>query len=114
MISYRSAYPEAFSFFCLGQTDLEKVLSEGGKELLETAYPKGLYELRKPLQNICVGFRGMDVLPEQIVIGAGVGIPFTLIIQLLGHRCCYGVENPGYQKVSKNFIVSTVLHPTFL
>ena len=38
---------------------------------------------------------------EQIVIGAGGNTFLPLIIQLLGHRCCYGVENPGYQKVSK-------------
>lgn len=92
--------PEAFPFSVWAKLT-RKVLSEGGKELLETTYPKGFYELRETIAEYLRRFRGMDVLPEQIVIGAGWEYLFTLIIQLLGHRCCYGVENPGYQKVSK-------------
>ena len=46
-------------------------------------------------------FRGMDVDPEQIIIGAGTELLYTLIIQLLGREKRYAVEDPGYGKIAR-------------
>ena len=46
-------------------------------------------------------FRGMNVDPEQIVVGAGTDCLYTWLVQLLGFDKKYGVEDPGYSKISK-------------
>ena len=46
-------------------------------------------------------FRNMTVRPEQIIIGAGTEYLSSLLIQLLGKKLKYSVENPGYHKIAK-------------
>ena len=46
-------------------------------------------------------FRGMAVDAEQIIIGAGTELLYTLIIQLLGREKRYAVEDPGYGKIAR-------------
>lgn len=43
----------------------------------------------------------MTVRPEQIIIGAGTEYLSSLLIQLLGKKLKYSVENPGYHKIAK-------------
>ena len=43
----------------------------------------------------------MDVDPEQIIIGAGTELLYTLIIQLLGRDKRFAVEDPGHGKIAK-------------
>ena len=59
------------------------VLSEEKTSLLDSVPPKGLYELRVNIADHLRQFRGMDVVPEQIIVGAGWEYLLTLIIQLL-------------------------------
>lgn len=63
--------------------------------------PQGVYELRQAIADHLYHFRGMRILPEQIVIGAGTEYLYHLLIQLLGRDHVYGIENPGYQKLAK-------------
>ena len=51
----------------------------------------------------------MDVSPEQIVVGAGTDYLYGLLIQLLGHDKIYGMEEPGYQKISEVYQSHNVL-----
>ena len=46
-------------------------------------------------------FRGMNIAPEQVIIGAGTEYLYSLIIQLLGGEKCYAIQNPGYRKIQK-------------
>ncbi len=69
--------------------------------LLDRPPSAGIYELRCAIADYLYQFRGMSVSPEQIVVGAGTEYLYGLIIQLLGHDRCYGVEDPGYQKISR-------------
>ncbi|MBR4870283.1 MAG: PLP-dependent aminotransferase family protein [Oscillospiraceae bacterium] len=74
----------------------------------------GLFSLRQAISDYLYRFRGMEVSPEEIVIGAGTEYLYHLIIQLLGRELCYGVEEPGYRKVERVFQangVSTVNIP---
>ena len=43
----------------------------------------------------------MQVLPEQIIVGAGTEYLHNLLIQLLGNDLVYGVEDPGYHKIAR-------------
>ncbi|MGN0621183.1 MAG: PLP-dependent aminotransferase family protein [Porcipelethomonas sp.] len=80
-----------------------EILSAGGDELLCSCDSKGVYRLREAIASYLRSFRGMEVHPEQIVVGAGSEYLTGLIIQLLGRDIVYGVENPGYVKTHRVF-----------
>lgn len=80
-----------------------EILSSGGEELLNTCSGKGAYGLRRAIGDYLRSFRGMDVHPEQIVVGAGSEYLTGLLIQLLGREKIYGVEEPGYVKTQRIF-----------
>lgn len=52
--------------------------------------------------------RGLRVSPEQIFIGAGTEYLYGLIVQLLGRRLRYAVEDPGYRKISGIYAANDV------
>ena len=60
---------------------------------------RGILFLRKAIATYLKEFRGMTVLPEQIIVGAGTGYLYGLLIQLFGKDKVYAVENPGYRKI---------------
>ncbi len=80
-----------------------EVLSESSNELLNVTHPQGCYELRKEIADYLYNFRGIKANTEQIVVGAGSEYLIGLIIQLLGRKSIYAVENPGYSKINKIF-----------
>ena len=71
-----------------------EVLSESSNELLNVTHPQGSYELRKEIIDYLYDFRGVKADAEQIVVGAGSEYLMGLIIQLLGRKSIYAVENP--------------------
>ena len=80
---------------------LRETMSEDRNDLMVKAPSIGIYQLRLAIKNYLYQFRGMVVEPEQIVVGAGTEYLYGLIIQLLGFDKIYGVEEPGYQKISR-------------
>ncbi len=78
---------------------MRDVMADDTARLLNRPPSAGIYELRCAIADYLYQFRGMSVAPEQIVVGAGTEYLYGLIIQLLGHDMCYGVEDPGYQKI---------------
>ena len=43
----------------------------------------------------------MAVGAEQIIVGAGTEVLYSLLVQLLGREPTYGVEDPGYGKIAR-------------
>ena len=43
----------------------------------------------------------MEVHPDQIVIGSGAQSLYGLLVQLLGRNLAYGVEDPGYPRLTR-------------
>ena len=80
---------------------IREVLSEQQNALMTNAPSGGAMELRCAIAKHLKEFRGMIVSPEQIIVGAGTEYLYGLIIQLLGMDKKYGVEDPGYDKISK-------------
>lgn len=78
-----------------------KVLSENQRELLNRSPYGGVPKLRKAIAKMLRGFRNIQVHPDQIIVGAGTDYLYTLLVQLLGFEKKYGVEDPGYGKISK-------------
>ena len=74
-----------------------QVLSEDN--FLAPAPHQGLRILRQAIVEDLRHSRGMAVLPEQIVVGAGAEYLYLLLAQLFGPDAVFAVEDPGYPKI---------------
>lgn len=79
------------------------VLSEYSDRLLQAADPCGAIELRVQIARYLHDFRGINVSPDNILVGAGSEYLMHLVIQLLGRERIYALENPGYRKLYQIF-----------
>lgn len=68
----------------------------------------GAFRLRKAIADHLRGFRGMEVDPECIVVGAGSQVLYNWLVQLLGRNLHYGVEDPGYLRLSRIYEANNV------
>ena len=91
---------EIFPFAIWSKT-VREVLNDNQKQLMINPPCGGILELRQAIAKYLREFRAMQVAPEQIIIGAGTEYLHGLLIQLLGNNRIYGVENPGYHKISR-------------
>lgn len=78
-----------------------EVLAGEDSTLLLPPPAGGIMELRKAIADHLYQFRGIDVSPEQIIIGAGTEYLYGLLIQLFGNEGVYAIEDPGYQKIAQ-------------
>ena len=78
-----------------------QVILDQGERLLLPMPNRGIPELRQAIASHLAEFRGMDVAPQNILIGAGTDFLYNVIIQLLGRERIYAVEDPGYEKIRK-------------
>ncbi len=69
--------------------------------LLTDTSAGGIRQLRQAIADHLYQFRGMNIDPEQIVVGAGTEYLYSVIIQLLGRNHGYAVEDPGYLRLTK-------------
>ena len=79
---------------------MRQTILEQDKELLRAAPYNGAAELRTAIAGYLQQFRGMQVDPEQIIVGAGTELLYHMLIELLGRDKCYAVEEPGYSKIA--------------
>ena len=89
---------EQFPFSVWSRLQREVMLDYGEKLLLPLPN-LGLYELRRAIAQHLAAFRGLQVEPENILVGAGTDFLYNLLIQLLGRDKLYAVEEPGYTKI---------------
>lgn len=68
----------------------------------------GVLPLRQALARHLYQFRGLNVAPEQIIIGAGTQTLYNLIVQLLGRSHVYALENPGYPQLAAAYQANDV------
>lgn len=80
---------------------MREVISEKSEELMISSPSAGILELRKAICKHLKAFRNMDVVPEQVFVGAGTEYLYSLLIQLLGREQVFALENPGYRKLAK-------------
>lgn len=89
--------------FNLWSHTLRQVLNSQDEKLLQRGDISGTYELRSAISKYLFAFRNMQVLPEQIIIGAGTEAVYSMLVQYFGRSALYGVENPGYKKAKAIF-----------
>ena len=100
MIDLTGNGPVHFPFSVWSRLQRE-VMLDLGEQLLLPLPNQGLPELRQAIARHLAQFRGMQVRPEHILVGAGTDFLYNLLIQLLGREKCYAVEEPGYSKIRR-------------
>ena len=94
--------PEGVFPYAAWARTLRRVLAdESERTVLEASGPQGSPRLRAAIAAHLRGFRGMEVHPDQIVIGSGAQSLYVLLVQLLGRNLAYGVEDPGYPRLTR-------------
>lgn len=80
---------------------LRETLTEYDTALLWTVPWNGVMELRVAIAHYLYASRGMEVSPDNIIVGAGTEYLYGRLLQLLGPDAVYGVEDPGYKKLTQ-------------
>lgn len=80
---------------------MRQTILEQGTGLLRSTPPQGAWALRRAIAGHLRQFRGMEVSAEQIIVGAGTEVLYSLLVQLFGRERLYGVEDPGYGKIAR-------------
>ncbi|MBQ2935752.1 MAG: PLP-dependent aminotransferase family protein [Lachnospiraceae bacterium] len=80
---------------------MRETLTDYDTTLLKTVPFNGVEALRVQIAEYLFRYRGMQVSPDHIVIGAGTEYLYSRLLQLLGQDAVYAVENPGYRKIAK-------------
>lgn len=94
--------PSALEASRLWQSALRATLtSEDEREIFSPAPAQGTMRLRRAIAHHLRGTRGMNVDPDNIVIGAGAQLLDTMLVQLLGADKIYAVEDPGYLRLTR-------------
>ena len=83
MVDLTANVPAQFPFSVWSRLQ-RQVLLDHGHRLLESVPHQGLPALRQAIAQHLAGFRGMQVDPENIIIGAGTDFLYNLLLQLLG------------------------------
>jgi GntR family transcriptional regulator/MocR family aminotransferase len=90
-----------------------QVLLDYGHQLLQPMPSNGCLDLRQAIAQHLSAFRGMQVDPENIIIGAGTDFLYNLLPQLLGQDKIYALEEPGYEKIHRIYASAGVqVQPT--
>ena len=92
--------PASFPFSVWSRVQ-RQVLLDFGHDLLQPLPACGCLALRQAIASHLSGFRGMQVDPENIIVGAGTDFLYNLVPQLFGQDKIYALEEPGYQKIQQ-------------
>ena len=98
LIDLTGGSPSHFPFSIWSRLQRE-VMLDLGEGLLLPLHKQGLPALRNAIASHLHQFRGMQVDPDNILVGAGTDFLYNLLVQLLGRDKRYGVEEPGYSKI---------------
>ena len=97
--SYHGVDLEQFPFRIWRRLSREAI-NENDKDLLVLGDPKGFLGLRSSIARYLHQSRGVVCSPRQIIVSSRTEFLLQLLIQLLDSSTVYGIENPGYEKLS--------------
>lgn len=72
------------------------------KHLLQSGERQGEYALRTQIAHYLLQSRGIECMPEQIVIGSGTEQLLPMILRLFDHDAKLALENPGYSPIPRH------------
>lgn len=79
------------------------ILSEDNASLFALGNPQGDWELRQTIARYLHASRGANILPEQLIIGAGNEYLLLLLEKVLGRHRKIAMEKPTYSKAYRSF-----------
>lgn len=88
---------------------MRTVILEKGSALLSPVPPGGAPDLQKAISAHLKAYRGINVPPHRIIVGAGTEYLNNLLVQLLGNNLTYAVEDPGYHKPARIYRLNGAL-----
>ncbi len=97
-----------FPYSAWAKSVREALTCEAERSLVGDVGSAGTARLRQVIAGHLKGFRGMEVDPDCIVVGAGSQVLYNWIIQLLGRGLRYGVEDPGYVRLTQIYRANDV------
>ena len=97
---YAPKQENSFPFSVLTRT-MRRVMTEYGEALLNKSPNTGCDALRQAIARYLARNRGMNVTPEQIVIGSGAEYLYGLVVEMLGRGRLYAIESPSYAKIEQ-------------
>lgn len=100
--SYQGVDLERFPFGSWRKI-MREVISEFDVDLLKIGHSQGDPHLRSNIASYLHYSRGVRCHPNQIIISSGTEFLLQLLIQLFHQDCIYGLENPGYERLSLLF-----------
>lgn len=100
--SYHGVDTQTFPF-AIWRRLARDVYNEYDTELLHMGDPQGLYSLREVISLYLFQSRGVVCSPEQIILSSGTEFLFQILFQLFDKDSVYGIENPGYERLSQLF-----------
>lgn len=80
---------------------IRELLGSKQAALMENSPCCGIFPLRSAIARHLKEFCGMEIVPEQIIIGAGTEYLYGLLIELIGYDKNYCLEEPGYRKIAQ-------------
>ncbi len=89
-----------FPYTVLAKT-MRRVLLDYQEKIMIKSPNHGCPELRETLSRYLARSCGIEVRPEQIIIGSGAEYLYGLVVQLFGNDRVFGIENPSYEKIRK-------------
>ena len=78
---------------------VREVLNDYRDQLLLRPPNAGCSELRSAIAVHLNRYRGMQVRPEQVIVGSGSEYLYGLIAQLFGRKTLFGLEEQAYEKI---------------
>ncbi|PHG41451.1 PLP-dependent aminotransferase family protein [Bacillus wiedmannii] len=78
---------------------IHETLFQYENELFAKEDPQGELVLREHISKYLYHARGVHSSPDQIIIGAGTQPLLWLLLQLLGSKKEFGIENPGFHRI---------------
>ncbi|MGG0207337.1 PLP-dependent aminotransferase family protein [Bacillus mycoides] len=91
---------------------LQETLFQYENELFAKEDPQGEFILREHISKYLYHARGVHSSPDQIIIGAGTQPLLWLLLQLLDSKKEYGIENPGFHRITAMIQSSALpVHP---
>lgn len=88
---------------------MRTVILEKGNAMLAPVPPGGAPDLQQAISAHLKSYRGINVPPHRIIIGAGTEYLNNLLVQLLGNNLTYAVEDPGYHKPARIYRLNGAL-----
>ena len=99
--------PQSFPFSVLAKA-MRFTLSNAGEEILEPTPPQGSLALRRAICDYLIRARGLEAMPEQVVIGAGTEYLYHFVVLLLGRDRMFALEDPCYEKIAQIYLAEQV------